>query len=365
MFKPNEHEILGERKRLVVAEQQRWWQSWWQARPSESDALSVYRSRIIYTLALATLIFFVPFAINNFFQGRIVIGIGTCSMVLILAVDAIAIYRKKNPPLPVQLMILPIVPTIVLAARAQGFGPILWCYPALLLFHFILARHVANALTVVLLVVLAPVSYRAAGPAVTLRLLMTLALTAVLSNILVNVISGLQERLLEQSIVDPLTGAYNRRHMESSLTDAIERNRRTGAPASVFLIDVDHFKSINDQFGHAAGDTVLKGVVALMRQRARRTDLLFRIGGEEFVLLLPDTHEEDAAVLAEDLRALIAQAPLLYHYPVSVSVGVSELRPGESLDSWLKYADEALYRAKEIGRNRVMRRIKTVAISHD
>jgi len=178
----------------------------------------------------------------------------------------------------------------------------------------------------------------------------------VIINIILNIISDLQGRLLDQAITDPLTGAFNRRHMESCLGDAIERNRRTNSPASVLLIDVDHFKNINDRFGHEAGDSVLKSIVSLIDKRSRRLDLLFRMGGEEFLLFLSDTRSIDAVRLAEQLRASVAKSHMLADWPLSVSIGVSELRPGESLDSWIKHADSALYMAKETGRNRVVSR---------
>ena len=120
------------------------------------------------------------------------------------------------------------------------------------------------------------------------------------------------------------------------------------------MIDVDRFKSINDQFGHATGDTVLKGIVSLIQKRSRKLDLLFRIGGEEFMLLLPDTQEAAAAVVAEELRASTAESRLLEDWQVTLSIGVAELRPGESPDSWMKHADDALYAAKKAGRNRVV-----------
>ena len=168
-------------------------------------------------------------------------------------------------------------------------------------------------------------------------------------------VGALQRRLIDQAIMDPLTGAFNRRHMEGSLGDAIERQRRSSAPASLLLIDVDHFKRINDQLGHAKGDGVLKGIVSVVGKRSRKLDLLFRIGGEEFMLLLPDTQEAAAAILAEQLRASIAKSPLLDGRRVTVSVGVGELQPGESMDSWIKHTDDALYAAKNAGRNRVAR----------
>jgi diguanylate cyclase (GGDEF)-like protein len=130
----------------------------------------------------------------------------------------------------------------------------------------------------------------------------------------------------------------------------------------LLVIDVDDFKSINDQLGHAKGDSVLKGIVALVEKRARKLDLLFRIGGEEFMLLLPDTQEAAAAGVAEQLRASIAESQLLDGRRVTVSVGVGELRPGETVDSWMKHADDALYAAKKTGRNRVLRATEVPAL---
>ena len=132
------------------------------------------------------------------------------------------------------------------------------------------------------------------------------------------------------------------------------RERRNSGPASLLLIDVDRFKRINDQFGHAKGDAVLKGIVSLVANRSRKLDLLFRIGGEEFMLLLPDTQEAAAALVAEQLRASVAESPLLDDRQLTVSIGVGELQLGESLDSWMKHADDALYAAKKAGRNRVV-----------
>lgn len=141
-----------------------------------------------------------------------------------------------------------------------------------------------------------------------MRLVVTLIVTAVFSNLRVGIIHSLQQKLLAPAITDPLTGAFNRRHMESCLTTVIERHGRTGAPASIGLADIDHFKSLNDKFGHASGDAVLRGVGDRIQNRKRKLDSVFRIGGEELVLLLPDTREDDAMTVAEHLRALIEEA---------------------------------------------------------
>jgi len=159
--------------------------------------------------------------------------------------------------------------------------------------------------------------------------------------------------LEEQVITDPLTGAFNRRHMQDTLATAVERRRRTGERASLLLFDIDRFKRINDTLGHAGGDHLLKTLVALLGQRMRKVDALFRAGGEEFVLLLTGARFPDALCVAEDIRRVVQEANLVPGQHVSISVGVVELAHQQSVDDWLAEADAALYRAKRAGRNRV------------
>jgi len=163
-----------------------------------------------------------------------------------------------------------------------------------------------------------------------------------------------ERRLVEQAITDPLTGAFNRRHMDFCVANAVARRDRTGEPASLLLIDVDFFKRVNDTYGHAVGDTALKKLVALASTRGRRLDVLFRMGGEEFVLLLPGTRYAGALAVAEGLRADVAAADLLPNRArLSISIGISELGATQSAAAWIEDADRALYRAKRSGRNRV------------
>src|SRR5436190_52466 len=138
-------------------------------------------------------------------------------------------------------------------------------------------------------------------------------------------------RTLEgQAVTDPLTGAFNRRHFDACLVQALERRGRLNEPASLLLLDVDRFKDINDALGHVAGDAVLKSLAALVVGRTRKLDVLFRVGGEEFALLLSATAFADAFAVAGELRALVAGAPLIEGRRVTISIGVSELGDARS-----------------------------------
>jgi diguanylate cyclase (GGDEF)-like protein len=163
-------------------------------------------------------------------------------------------------------------------------------------------------------------------------------------------------RLLEDlAVTDPLTGAFNRRHLDQCLLTAIERRARLGEGASLLLIDVDRFKQVNDTLGHPAGDHVLRSIATIIRTRARRVDTLFRAGGEEFALLLAGADLRDATKVAEELRAAIQRAPLAEE-ELTVSIGVSDLRAAHTSEAWMQEADAALYMAKRAGRNRVATR---------
>ena len=165
-------------------------------------------------------------------------------------------------------------------------------------------------------------------------------------------------RTLErQAVTDPLTGAFNRRHLDACLRTAIERRTRFGEMACLMFFDVDRFKSINDRFGHTTGDAVLKALVVLARRRTRAVDILFRAGGEEFAVLLSGTRLASAIKVGEQLRSLVAASQLVQGHPISISVGVSELRAGQSPLEWIEEADRALYCAKRSGRNRVASRL--------
>jgi diguanylate cyclase (GGDEF)-like protein len=160
-------------------------------------------------------------------------------------------------------------------------------------------------------------------------------------------------RLAEEAITDPLTGAFNRRQMYAALDAAVERKHRLLEPASILLIDVDRFKAVNDRFGHAAGDHALTTIVRVIEGRFRKLDVLFRAGGEEFVLLLAGTPHAAACAVAEELRALVLEARPLPDWPLSNSLGVAVAAPHQSVQAWLADADAALYLAKRRGRNRV------------
>lgn len=156
---------------------------------------------------------------------------------------------------------------------------------------------------------------------------------------------------------DPLTGLLNRRAFVQRAELELERARRQGTPVAVLMVDLDHFKSINDRHGHGMGDEVLRQAAQRLEQVVRRTDCVARYGGEEFVLLLPDTPADSALQLADKLHHSLAQLVLPgLDMAVTVSIGVATVqgKAPATLEDWLHRADQALYQAKREGRNRTV-----------
>lgn len=153
---------------------------------------------------------------------------------------------------------------------------------------------------------------------------------------------------------DNLTGLYNRHHFDMVINDLMEHADRYHESISCFMFDLDHFKIVNDTYGHQAGDQVLKSMAGIVDTVMRRSDLAFRFGGEEFLILMPRTSIGGAAVAAEKLRSAIEHMELPQVGRQTISIGVSERMKAESLRHWLRRTDDALYQAKQGGRNRVM-----------
>ncbi len=200
------------------------------------------------------------------------------------------------------------------------------------------------------------------------NLLTIIALAALTTALLVgsllllfrHMVSKLQEardQLVAAATTDALTGLLNRRSILQRLEEEMERHRRSREPLGCILLDVDHFKQVNDRFGHGAGDEVLRQMARQLKEILRPYDALGRFGGEEFLVLLPGTDRETLRSVAERLRARLEEqvrtGPPEAPEPVTASFGITLWRPGEAVDLLLARADHGMYRAKSLGRNRV------------
>jgi diguanylate cyclase (GGDEF)-like protein len=166
----------------------------------------------------------------------------------------------------------------------------------------------------------------------------------------------LYQKALESAHLDSLTGVKNRCALDQFLFREVELAHRHRNPLSLLIFDIDHFKEVNDSLGHSAGDAVLKALTACVGDCLRSSDMLFRYGGEEFVVLLSETDREGAKMVAERIRTAVENYPFVYHnqeLALTVSIGVASLAAKDDAMRLFNKADSAMYRAKEKGRNRV------------
>ncbi len=169
-----------------------------------------------------------------------------------------------------------------------------------------------------------------------------------------------QSRLKEQTIRDPLTNLYNRRHLQDISQNLINISKREKTPLSILMLDIDKFKNINDTYGHSVGDDVIIQLALLLKNNTRESDVIARIGGEEFVILLPNTDKDGAFTIGHSLRELVEKETIIIdkntniHFTISLGVESVDNEYDFNIDEPLQRADKALYRAKESGRNRVV-----------
>ena len=314
-----------------------------------------FRSTATVGIAVAAVTLLLPFAVVNLVTQAYSLAGGA---LLITATLVLAVLRVQRGHDYEKLVLRFFVPAGTLflthVYSIDGIVATVWCYPTIIAFYCILSRARAVAANALLLSVVMPLTFVTIDPALAARFCATLVAVSLFANILVREIDAMRQRLSFQIEHDPLTGLLNRHSLTTRLDAAIERAARSGGPAALLALDLDHFKTINDRFGHETGDRVLCEVARLLLARTDEDDAVFRIGGEEFLVLLGARGASDPVAAAEALRSGIERAGILQHHPVTASVGVAALLDADDRASWMRRGDERLYDAKRGGRNRVV-----------
>ena len=297
-----------------------------------------------------------PFALNNLLAGRYLLGIGSSIITAHLAFNAYTIYRHgRYHHRPMLFVFTPaLIFFLYRSVEVQGVIGLLWCFPTVVALYFMLPRRLALLADILLILVIVPTAVVTVDTEVALRFGITLVMVVMFTARFVRLLAKQEEKLRVQAVTDSLTGLQNRTLLDATLQEAITRGLRTSSPMTLLLLDIDHFKRINDTAGHDAGDEVIRVVARMLQDQIRETDSAFRVGGEEFVVLMPDTDALGGALVAERLRGHIETVTLQTTHPVTVSLGVATLRPTDTTSEWLKRTDNHLYLAKETGRNRVV-----------
>jgi len=302
-------------------------------------------------LAAAGAVGVLPFAIMRYIQGQWIAAIVDTTIVVGCTTLGVFVYRTRRIRVAsyafATLSVVGALSTVYLIGPHQVY----WTYPALIAAFYLVPPRVALVYAVIMLVALTPSLLTSADSHITTTILVTIIVMSAFGFSFSLANNRQQNELMRLATKDPLTGAGNRRHLNTKMAEIVNARRRTGAIASMLLLDLDHFKKVNDAHGHAVGDQILKSVTDIVNLRIRVTDSLYRVGGEEFVVVLEGQSLQQAVRLAEQLRTLVEANELAPDQSVTVSIGVSELKDDETAASWLHRADEALYCAKDAGRN--------------
>jgi diguanylate cyclase (GGDEF)-like protein len=307
----------------------------------------------ILPLALSTVAVLgvLPFAVIRIANGDwMMAGVDTIIITgfLFLGVSVLRPRRVRFASLSIAILcVVGVLTTVYIRGEQQ----IYWAYPALLATFYLAKPGEAVLISTLTIIALVPALVPRLDGIVLTTLFVTLIATAVFAYAFAFLSRGQRDQLLQLARKDPLTGAGNRRALDEKLLEVCAAQTRSNIPSSMVLIDIDNFKEINDEFGHAIGDQILVRLTEIIELRIRITDSLYRIGGEEFIVVIEGQAKDKARRMAEQLRTLVEANELAPEGSVTISLGVAELAVGESPADWMRRADLALYESKRSGRN--------------
>lgn len=297
--------------------------------------------------------------ISGFVLFRFIIGHyfgATVNLLIVTSVLLVLIYAIQSGRTVRAGRLFAVVIVVACIASTAMFGRtgILWGYVVLWINFLLTGRRFALVANLILMTVLIVETSLFQSFLEGVTYIVTALLVTTFGYIFAERLARYQDELQMLALQDPLTFAGNRRMMRRDLTAALSASRRSGKPFTLLLIDLDHFKRINDQFGHEAGDRALRDFADLVREHIRAEDGFYRFGGEEFVLLLPDHGSDSALEVAESLHRRISGHLSYFGEAVRFSAGVAVLCDDEDWPAWITRADRAMYQAKHDGRNRIV-----------
>ena len=311
------------------------------------------KSTFWLSLTAGTLV--LPFAFYHLTYQHGGIGIGAVITSLSLYLVAWGCYGKTYKTIYTFIWLGPFT-TLFVAYLTEKLGitGTYWCYSTVLLYYFMMSERQAWISNIIFALVNVPLAWSLFETHEATRFSVTFALVSAYSAIFLHIIARQYSELHKQAITDQLTGLYNRTLLKESLVQAINQANRTNTAFTLIIMDVDHFKKINDELGHEIGDHVLIQLGVFLKGFLRGSDKVFRIGGEEFLILLYNTDEANSIGIAEKIRKGIENLSIIPGRTVTVSIGVAGLSSVRDWKHWMKTCDKNLYEAKNSGRNRVV-----------
>lgn len=311
------------------------------------------KSTFLLAVIAGTLI--LPFAVYHLTHGHTGVGIGAVVTSLSLYLVAWTCHRKTYKTIYTFIWLTPFTTLFVAyLTNFVGITGTYWCYSTLILYYFMMTERQAWISNIIFALVNIPLVWYLFETHEAIRFTVTFSLLSAYSAVFLHIVARQYSDLQKMAITDKLTGLHNRMLLTESLEQAIHQADRTDTPHALIIMDVDHFKKINDEFGHDTGDHVLVQLGEFLKNSLRESDKVFRIGGEEFLVLLYNTDEANSIDIAEKIRQGIENLPIIPGRPVTVSIGVAGLGSLRNWKQWMKRCDMNLYEAKNNGRNKVV-----------
>lgn len=313
---------------------------------------SDFRLAIVVLFGICAIAVIAPFGVYRLVSGELWIALADGVLVTVLAMLTIYVWRSGRVAVAGNLMAVAMSLVFFLVYSLIGISA-MWISPVLVANFLLADRRLALGSSGLMILVLAlqPENF---STAVDYWSGMATAILVSFFSLIFASRTDVQQRMLaEYAERDSLTRALNRRVLRNDLDRLFAQRSRVQQPVAMALLDLDHFKSINDRFGHDAGDCVLIEFARIVRSHVRASDRFYRLGGEEFLLLMPGTDHKGLQAALAKLHRLLRRQLSHDDHSVTVSIGAAVFTPGETIRSWMARADAALYRAKREGRDRV------------
>ena len=293
-----------------------------------------------------------PFVLFRFLEGNY--GLALIDVVIMAGLAGIGAVTWITGDVQRTRWLVSVFSMLAVIAVVYSKGAILiyWLFPVISLTFFLSKLSHACWINAAGIVTLLPIILRDKETSEAATIISAFVMASIVAFIFASQTNHQRKLLSKSATIDFLTGVKSRRALSQKLKESIELKKRKDESICAILLDLDHFKNTNDEYGHAMGDTLLLRVCNLIRTKIRLTDRLYRYGGEEFVVILRGSTIDEALASAEKLRIAVLQDETLENYGVTISLGVGELNSGESAGQWLQRVDMALYKSKDTGRNK-------------
>lgn len=320
-----------------------------------TDSKNKFQRGLVYLFAILASAGIAPFVVIRYVNGEVLNALVDLAIVVAALGSAAYTYWRG-----LATRLVSNVTAVLYSAGAIAVAHlnepifVFWLFPALLANFFLLQPNAALLANIVAIFAILPITARLDTPTQMFAMISSLLICGSMAYTFALLTARQQESLQRYATQDALTQLGNRRAMDEEMRLSLDDHARNQTPATLIIIDLDFFKMVNDKYGHSVGDEVLVDLARLLSRRVRKTDRVFRFGGEEFVVLARNSTQEEAAVIAEQLRVQIELELRDPEGTLTASFGLAQLATNEKVEDWFNRADKAVYQAKQLGRNCVV-----------